>query len=408
MKRALAAILISAALLAPLSGCASIFDKEYVSVTDFPESTGSPISDGARSVKNYLDLKLAINSLVSMHEESGTLDFSNYNGSNISDDLAAAAKEVSTETALSDYAVDYISYDLDRSVMYYEAEVYIYYRRTAEEVEAVVSESTVTGLRDAISEALNELQTELVVMVSAAGASEDEVAGYVTAAYLESPLSCVIRPKAEVTMYSGGGLQRIYEIVLDYGEDTETLEEMKSGLEEELTALAERVTAQGAPHRALQAATVLMKTCLHDEEADSSLWAALHEGRADSEGMAVAYKALCDAVGVECEVVTGRLDRAEHYWNIVTVDGESYHVDVSLAREQGFAGTFFISDAEMWGRYWWDNEDYPQCEGSLSYSALVKEPKPEETPGTSPSPEVSPSPDISPAPETSPEITENP
>ncbi len=352
MKRALAAILISAALLAPLSGCASIFDKEYVSVTDFPESTGSPISDGARSVKNYLDLKLAINSLVSMHEESGTLDFSNYNGSNISDDLAAAAKEVSTETALGDYAVDYISYDLDRSVVYYEAEVYIYYRRTAEEVEAVVSESTVTGLRDAISEALNELQTELVVMVSAAGASEDEVAGYV--------------------------------------------------------ALAERVTAQGAPHRALQAATVLMKTCLHDEEADSSLWAALHEGRANSEGMAVAYKALCDAVGVECEVVTGRLDRAEHYWNIVTVDGESYHVDVSLAREQGFAGTFFISDAEMWGRYWWDNEDYPQCEGSLSYSALVEEPKPEETPGTSPSPEVSPSPDISPAPETSPEITENP
>ena len=63
---------------------------------------------------------------------------------------------------------------------------------------------------------------------------------------------------------------------------------MKSGLEEELTALAERVTAQGAPHRALQAATVLMETCLHDEEADSSLWAALHEGRADSEGMAVA------------------------------------------------------------------------------------------------------------------------
>lgn len=408
MKKALALILISAALAATLSGCASVFDKEYLSVTDYPETSAGSASDGATAVRSYLELKLAINSLVSSHAESGTLDFSNYGGSSISDDLAAATKEVSSDTALGNYAVDYISYDLDRYVGYYEVEVYVYYRRTAEEVAAIVSENTVTGLRQAIERALPEFQTELVIMVGAAGASEDEVAGYVTEAYLKSPLSCVVRPKADVTMYSGGGLQRIYEIELDYGYDRETLEEMGLSLENELSELSKRVTSQSEAHRALQAATVLMEHCSWDESAGESLWSAVHEGAAGSEGIAVAYKALCDTLDIECVVVTGRFDREEHYWNIITLDGASYHVDVSHAREQGFAGTFLISDAEMWGRYWWDNEKYPQCEGSLSYAALIEEPKPEETPDQSPSPDVTDSPETTPTPETSPEIDESP
>ena len=109
--------------------------------------------------------------------------------------------------------------------------------------------------------------------------------------------------------------------------------------------------------------------------------------------MALAFKALCDIVEVDCTVVAGRLDRAEHYWNIVTVDGASYHVDVSAAAERGLAATFFISDADMWGHYWWDNENYPQCDGALSYAALTEEPDSVETeaPEASPSPEVSPS-----------------
>ncbi len=407
MKRALALILLCAALAAPLSGCASVFDKEYISVTSFPESTYSPSAGGATAVKSYLDLKLAINSLIAAHAESGTLDFSNYNGLNISDDLAAATKEVSTETALGAYAVDYISYDLDRIVGYYEVEVYVYYRRTAEEVEAIVSESTVSGLREAIRAALAGLETELVVMVSASGASEDDVTGYIMEAYFDSPLSCVARPRTEVSMYSGGGLQRIYEISLDYGYGTEELEAMKASLEEALASLSERVTSQSEPHRALQAATVLMELCEYDEGAGSSLWSAVHEGRAKSEGMAAAYKALCDSLGLDCMVVTGRLDRAEHYWNILTLDGDSYHVDVSLARAQGFAGTFLMSDGEMWGRYWWDNENYPQCEGALSYGALIEEPRPEETPESSPAPTNS-EPPVTQTPETSPEITESP
>lgn len=150
------------------------------------------------------------------------------------------------------------------------------------------------------------------------------------------------------------------------------------------------MTAKGSAYRALQAATVIMESCRSDAEAGNTFWDAVHLGKANSEGMALAFKALCDKVGVECLVVSGRLDRAEHYWNIITVDGASYHVDVSAAAELGLAGTFLISDSDMWGHYWWDNERYPQCDGSLSYSALTEEPS-EPDPETSPD-AVSPSP----------------
>lgn len=393
MKKKIIALFAAAALAASLSGCASIFDKEYIAITDYVDASTPPQQEGTVQVENYLELKLAINKLITAHEGSGSLDFSSYKGENISDDLAAACNEVRSETALAAYVVDYISYDLDRHVSYYEAEVYVYYLHTQEEVEAIVSVGTVSGLYDAVSAALEQMSPGLVVMVTASGASEAEVAGYVTEAYFENPLSCVNLPTTEVTMYTGGGLQRIYEINLDYGASVASLASRKEILSAELTELAGRVTSRGEAYRALQAATVVMETCASNAEAGDTLWDAVHLGAAYSRGMALAFKALCDIVEVDCTVVAGRLDRAEHYWNIVTVDGASYHVDVSAAAERGLAATFFISDADMWGHYWWDNENYPQCDGALSYAALTEEPDSVETeaPEASASPEVSPS-----------------
>lgn len=398
MKRALAAILVLAALAAPLSGCASIFDQEYLTIEDYAESTASPQQpEGTVAVQNYLELKLAINKLVTAHEERGSLDFSGYDGENIRDDLASACNDVRSETALAAYAVDYISYDLDRLVSYYEAEVFIYYLHTAEELDAIVSTGTVSGLNDAISAALDEMSTGLVVMVNASGAGEAEVADYVTEAYFADPLSCVNRPVADITMYTGGGLQRIYEISLDYGASSPTLSSRKDILEGDLEELAARVTAKGSAYRALQAATVIMESCRSDAEAGNTFWDAVHLGKANSEGMALAFKALCDKVGVECLVVSGRLDRAEHYWNIITIDGANYHVDASRTSELGYGSTFLVNDTLMWGSYWWDNQYYPECSGSLYYGALIEG-------GTQPSDEPAATPELTapPTPEPSP------
>ena len=84
MKKKIIALFAAAALAASLSGCASIFDKEYIAITDYVDASTPPQQEGTVQVENYLELKLAINKLITAHEESGSLDFSSYKGENIS------------------------------------------------------------------------------------------------------------------------------------------------------------------------------------------------------------------------------------------------------------------------------------------------------------------------------------
>ena len=46
-------------------------------------------------------------------------------------------------------------------------------------------------------------------------------------------------------------------------------------------------------------------------------------------GYALAYERLMDQVGIPCEYVTGMTTNGYHAWNIIQIDGEWYHVDVT-------------------------------------------------------------------------------
>lgn len=56
-----------------------------------------------------------------------------------------------------------------------------------------------------------------------------------------------------------------------------------------------------------------------------SAYGALIDGACVCEGYASAYKLLLDAMGIPCEIVSTK----SHAWNIVQVDGQWYHVDVT-------------------------------------------------------------------------------
>lgn len=393
MKKKAAAVILALALALSLAGCASVFDREYFSSEAYEAPVQETPYDGATEISNYLQLTLAINNLVAEHGERELLRFTASYSGDIEEDLAAACREVSTETALGAYAVDYISYDLDRIVAYFEAEVYVYYKRTAAELEEIVSVNTASGLYDAIRSALAGMQGELVAMVGASNVDEQAVLDYVDEAYFSDPMACVERPEAVVNVYAGGGFQRIVEIQFNYGATPSVLSSRKAVLENAMESMLSAVTSDSAAYRAMQCLTVLVNQCAHSEDAPGTLWSALLAGSADSEGMALAYKALCDAAGVECMVVEGRLDRAEHYWNIVTIDSDSYHVDPSRALELGYGNTFLMSDTQMWGSYWWDDQDYPECAGALSYGALTagEEQNPAGEPPETTPPDPSPS-----------------
>ena len=96
-------------------------------------------------------------------------------------------------------------------------------------------------------------------------------------------------------------------------------------------------------------------------------YGALVEKAANSEGFAMAFKLVCDVLGIECGVVIGKYNGEPHAWNVVSLNGDYYHIDPANCGTKGIANVFLKSDEEMLKEYWWDIEQVKPCRGSLSY-----------------------------------------
>ena len=125
-------------------------------------------------------------------------------------------------------------------------------------------------------------------------------------------------------------------------------------------------------HEALAVYRYLAENCvLSGDSNENSAYSALIRGRADSEGVALAYVEMCHQLGIACRIVYGQLHWQDHCWNIVEVDGEYYHVDVSAAIGGEPGQGFFLRDEDMWNSYRWDTSSYPACSGVLTYYDLA-------------------------------------
>lgn len=365
MKRILS-LLLAAAVLLPLGGCASIFDREvyteepYEAVSDTLDAE----EDLAEAISNYTALRRAISRLVAEHTESAELQFQNYDGS-ISQDISTACWEVKSSTPLGAFAVDYISYDLSRIVSYYQAEIHITYKKSAYQVESLEQVETLSAMRTRLSDALRNGETYLVLEIAAASLTADTVSESVARAYYADPLLCPVLPAVTTGLYPESGVTRILEITLDYGVDSDTLTAQRPRLAEAVEAAAAESLANASDAEATAVPTkdylaalrdYLAERCVVDETASGTALAALTEGTASSEGIAMAFTAGCQAMGIQCIPVFGRLDGETHVWNIITLDGMSCHVDASAD------GVFMASDADISGAYWWDTSEYPVCE----------------------------------------------
>lgn len=68
----------------------------------------------------------------------------------------------------------------------------------------------------------------------------------------------------------------------------------------------------------------LMKNSNYD-----NAYGALIDGVAVCEGYARAFLYLCSSVGIPCELVSGVADGVQHMWNMVYLNGQWYHIDLT-------------------------------------------------------------------------------
>ena len=369
MKRVLTAIL-ALALTLGLGGCASMLDHNYTVVQ--PHDDG-PASDGdVITAENYQQLEDAVLYFIDQGMSYGVVHLSNYTPErgDAEADVDTACLYAVQEYPLGAYAVSYIRPQTSYIVSYYEVSVYISYRRTQDQMKSIVSVTGTSAIREELRDTLRAFGAEAALRVTYFNEDEEFIRELVRQAYYDTPEAALGMPEVAVPIYPGlpegeetapGGV-RIVEIQLSYPEDPELLQRKTERLAARLSSIGSRLEADGDQEGIRTLFDLLRDTAqysLQDSEGHkaNTAYSALVEGRADSEGMALACQLLCQYTGIECTVVSGTLDGAEWYWNIVTLDdGESRHVDAT--RADGFA----LQDAEMVEQgYQWNREEFPSC-----------------------------------------------
>lgn len=373
-KRVLILALVSALLL---GACGSIYDAEYVYSAPYDDETQNTGGTEGEDVRSYTQLESAISAMVNAAQSGGKLRFSSYSGS-VADDIAVVCNEIKTQTPMGAYAVEELSYDLSRIVSYYTAEVFISYKRSAEEIRNVVTVNGISALKNHLSEKVAEHDRHEVLKVYSSVVNDEYIRGLVHQACLDAPLICDGEPEVKVTAYPGEGVNRIYDIELSYAVDGSAFARRRAEAEEVLSAVCAPLAGKAAGETALRCAAWLAENCAAGGEGEEdTAYAALLGSRAGSLGFALAYKAMCDMLELECLIVEGSLGTLgtqTHFWNIVNIGGDYYHVDVSRIRDAAWANAFLLSDDMAWGTYMWDAEKYPACNGDLRYGDLDTEP----------------------------------
>lgn len=93
---------------------------------------------------------------------------------------------------------------------------------------------------------------------------------------------------------------------------------------------------------------------------------ALVQGKAVCDGYAKSLMYLLNAVGIPTKLVVGTADGVPHAWNMVNIQGQFYHVDVTWGDQDERAigktyGYFNETDGYMSKSHVWDKTQYPKC-----------------------------------------------
>ena len=356
LRRPLLASIVTLSLL--LSGCASLLERDYTSVT--PHNT-APATEGDPSAlrsDSYQELVNALIYFISGGMEEGTIRLYT-DAEDVETFLADACLEVVQEDPLGAYCVEFIKYHVNSVVTYFQADVQITYRRTREQVSSIVQATGVTAIRGELSTALTAFAPERTLRISYFEEGKEFIQTLARQAYYDAPAFALGMPEISVSIYPNSGRQRIVEILLDYPLDRSELESRQEELTQSLERLSHDLSGLSGQRQALAAAHTLRQIGVFDPQGGDSAYDLFHSGSASSEGFSLAYAALCQQLELTCQVAQGDLDGTPHFWNVVQTEQGWRHLDLTASQEENSA---LYTDSQLLELgYTWQEGSLPPC-----------------------------------------------
>lgn len=397
MKRIKTVLIILIIAVMLLSGC-GLYNKEYVSVTDYVSPIQIHSDENRIIVHNFNELKIALRAIVdrSRGTEDSIIAFDQAYVGDPTADISLACKQTITENAFCAYCVEDISYDIYKVVTYYEATITVRYAETLN--NDIIRLSYSGQLKDYIADAIRNRLRQLIILLDYSNYNEDDIIDMVDDFYRNDPLSAPKEPNASVRIYSGSGKQKLYEITFDYGLSAEELDEKSARIAEFTFPDIDIPEEMDDLDKSVYAVSWLMKNSEYSSaRTDNTAYSALIEGKANSQGLSMALMALCGRLGLDCRLVNGQKNWSNHYWNLIRIGDTYAHIDVQSCLEEGVREGFLLNDERMWVTYRWDMSGYPSCSGAIEWNeslfapylhekgtAPAEEPEPEAVPETEP------------------------
>lgn len=273
MKRLLALIL---ALLC-LTSCASMLDREATYTSPHVENPPTSLADAYR-VNTYSGLRSALQSYVEEGMETGSLRFPATYPGNLTVDLEKAKRQLMEEDALGCYAVEDVSFHINRIIAYYEVTAAFTYKVPPAEYMALETVEDESGLDRRMEEVLDRFGGQTTFLLDRRDLADTALTDSVERLFDLRPELAVGEPTVEATYYPETSERAVAEVEIHYAESATALR------------LRQRNTLRAAEDLAAQL------TGLPDEEAREAL---LASWTPEPEGSPLASGPLLDGEGNE-------------------------------------------------------------------------------------------------------------
>lgn len=404
MKRFLAIALLLAVALG-LCGCNQWLQEEYRTVSSHVEqplpTTQEPPEETPPEVSNRNELRGAALGFVRDWTEQGTIYVRDYDG-DISADLAETMDYITQEDPIGAYAVDYADAELDGDAQQGEIRLRMVFRRSAAEIDAIVTVSGNNSAHSRIQAALASYTPALTLRIKAY--QEEDFVSYIRSYCLENPDEVVCVPEISANLYPETGDTRILELHFLYPGTREEMRELQESVNTILSSAASYIGSGQDDREKAGLLTRFLCTrfdyTVSQEEPTMPAYQLLCGGVAHSLSLAAVFRYECVSAGLSCYLVSGTRNGTDYYWNLLRIGEAYYFVDLMRAVERGDSQLLlYTGDTMQEEGYVWNRGDYP----AVVYETSEE---PSEEPTQTPDPTEPAPPEESTAPPSEPETTE--
>lgn len=366
MKKAgFCAVLLCAAIL--LAGC-SMFDGQYVRVTPH-EMQSAQNQQESQAVRSYVELREALTEMVAAGRESMVVLTQDYPEVMLEENMKSARLYVCSYDPIGAYAVEDMTYEIGTKSGMTAVAVTVTYRHSLSDIRSIVHLDGMEQLEQTVLQALEDIEFRQVILID--GYSQTDFSQMVQNLAQANPRDIMECPQVSADVY-GRGATRLIELSFTYENGRDVLRQMQLQVSKVFDSASLYVSGDGSDHQKLtQLYSFLMDRFSYTMDTSiTPAYSLLRHGVGDSRAFAMVFSAMCRSAGLECLMVTGTKYAEPWTWNIVSDEGQYYHLDLTQCKEDGF---FHERTDDAMGGYVWDYSAFPAC-GAASRENTAEEP----------------------------------